>query len=145
MWKLDSVATFASQLAGVTTGAKWGRRTWLVGDRGFAWERPLSKADVARYGNETPPLGDIIGVLVENLDAKDALLAMGLPGFFTIQHFNGYPAILVALRTARAVDVRRVIKDAWRIATATPPSRKVSPKTPAKPRSKSRRVARRST
>ena len=65
------------------------------------------------FGDEEPPAGDILAVKVENLDAKDALLAMELPGFFTIPHFNGYAAVLIALRTARTADVRAAIRAAW--------------------------------
>ena len=122
--KLDAVVAFASALRNVTIGTKWGNRTWMVGDRGFAWERPLSKADIKRFGDETPPAGDIIAVRVENLDAKDALLAMELPGFFTIAHFNGYAAVLIALRAARVADVRAAISDAWRTVADAEPSKR---------------------
>lgn len=111
---LDDAGAYASSLPGVTVGAKWGHRTWIVGTKGFAWQRPFSKADLKRFGDETPPAGDIFAVMVENLDAKDALLAMELPGFFTIPHFNGYAAVLIALREARAADVRAAILGAWR-------------------------------
>ncbi|MFN0248389.1 MAG: MmcQ/YjbR family DNA-binding protein [Kofleriaceae bacterium] len=108
------VHTFASSLPGVTVGSKWNRRTWLVGDKGFVWDRPLTKADIKRYGDNPLPQGDLLGVKVEDLDAKDALLAIAPAGFFTIEHFNGYPAVLVELRLARPAEVRRAIVDAWR-------------------------------
>jgi len=111
---IDAVGTFASNLPGVTVGTKWGNRTWMVGEKGFAWQRPLRKADLARLGDATPPAGDILAVRVESLDAKDALLAIAPPGFFTIEHFNGYPAVLIELRLARAKDVRAAIMDAFR-------------------------------
>jgi len=126
--KLDAVATYAKTLAGVKVGKRWGKRTWLVGEHGFVWERPLGKADLERYGDETPPSGDIIGIVVENLDAKDALLAMELPGFFTIPHFNGYAAVLVELRKARAPHVRAAIKDAWSVVSERPAKRPKKPK-----------------
>jgi hypothetical protein len=63
-------------------------------------------------------------VRVESLDAKDALLAIAPPGFFTIPHFNGYAAILIALRKARAKDVRAAVKDAHAACAAAPPARK---------------------
>lgn len=113
------VEVYAKTLPGVTVGAKWGRRTWLVGDKGFVWDRPLSKADIKRYGNAAIPQGEILGVRVADLDAKDALLAIAPAGFFTIEHFNGYPAVLIELRLARAADVRHAILDAWRT-LATP-------------------------
>jgi hypothetical protein len=107
------VDAIARKLPGVKVGTKWGNRTWMVNDKGFAWERPFSKADIKRFGKETPPAGAILGVRVESLTAKDALLASDLPGFFTIPHFNGYCAVLIALEEARAKDVRAAIKDAY--------------------------------
>jgi hypothetical protein len=115
----EQVEAVASSLPGVTVGMKWRNRTWMVGDKGFAWQRPLSKADLARYGEETPPQGEILAVRVESLDAKDALLAMAPPGFFTIPHFQGYPAVLIELRHARAKDVRAAILDAFAAVAAT--------------------------
>jgi len=122
----DDVDTFAKSLPGVTVGAKWGNRTWMVEDKGFAWQRPLSKADIKRYGDETPPQGEILAVRVENLDAKDALLAIAPPGFFTIPHFNGYAAVLIALRQARAKDVRAAIRDAFSTVAASLPTAKAA-------------------
>ena len=118
----DDVDAFATSLPGVTVGAKWGNRTWLVAGKGFAWHRPLSKADLKRYGDEPPPAGEILAVRVESLDAKDALLAIAPPGFFTIPHFHGYAAVLIALREARAKDVRAAILDGFRAMAATMPS-----------------------
>ncbi len=125
--KLEDAAAFASSLPGVVVGTKWGNRTWMVGERGFAWQRPFSKADLERFGDEAPPSGDILAVIVESLDAKDALLAIAPRGFFTIPHFNGYAAVLIALRSARAADVRAAIEDAWRVGStraASKPARR---------------------
>jgi hypothetical protein len=109
------VAAIADKLAGVTIGTKWRRKTWQIGDRGFIWERPLSKADIECLGDAPIPQGDILGVRVESLDAKDALLAMALPGFFTIEHFNNYPGLLIELRKARKPDLRATILEAHRV------------------------------
>ncbi len=118
------VGEFASSLPGVTVGTRFRKRTWLVDDKGFAWQRPFSKADLERFGDETPPAGEILAVSVENLDAKDALLAMAPPGFFTIPHFQGYPAVLIALRQARVGDVRAAIREAHRAVAARAKPRK---------------------
>jgi hypothetical protein len=127
----DDVESIVTSLPGVTVGARWGNRTWMVNGKGFAWHRPFSKADLKRFGDETPPAGEILAVCVENLDAKDALLAMAPPGFFTIPHFQGYPAVLIALRQARAKDVRAAILDAFRTVAPSEPHTK-----PTKPRTK---------
>ena len=134
MFTLADVDTYAKSLAGVTIGESWGRKTWVVNDRAFVWDRPLTKADIARYGDAELPHGEILGVRVESLDAKEALLAMDLPGFFTIQHFNGWPGLLIELRLADPDDVRRAISHAWTTMStkkATSRKRVVSAKKPA--------------
>ena len=128
------VDAFVLTLRGVTVGTKWGNRTWLVDGKGFAWQRPFSKADLKRFGDVPPPAGEILAVSVENLDAKDALLAMAPPGFFTIPHFNGYAAVLIALRQARTKDVRAAVLDAFRAVASS-----LSTAKRAAPRSRKRR------
>jgi hypothetical protein len=119
-WTFKDVDAFARSLPDVTVGAKWGNRTWMVADKGFAWQRPLNKADLKRLGDETPPAGEILAVRVENLDAKDALLAIAPAGFFTIAHFQGYAAVLIALRQARVKEVRAAIRDAFHTVAPRP-------------------------
>ena len=121
--KLAQVDEFAKSLDNVTIGTRWNMKTWQLGGRGFVWERPLGKTDIKRYGDATPPSGDIVGIVTQNLDAKDALLAMELPGFFTIEHFNNYPAVLVELRKARVRDVKAAIRDGYRTVAAQPPKK----------------------
>lgn len=141
----SSVHELAMKLPDASVGTRWNTRTWIVNDRGFAWERPLRKSDLERLGDTPPPAGDILGVRTEDLDAKDALLAMDLPGFFTIAHFNGFPAVLIALKEARASDVRAAIVQAHRAVAAMPPARgakrraaKAKGKAPAKAKSKAK-------
>ncbi len=119
----DDVDKLATSLPGVTVGTSWGNRTYLVGGKAFAWRRPFSKADLKRFGDEKPPSGEILAVRVESLDAKDALLAIAPAGFFTIPHFDGYAAILIELRRARARDVRAALKEAFATVAVARPRR----------------------
>ena len=116
---MDAFAKAALSYPDVVEGERQGRRTWFVGKKAVAWERPFSKADIKRFGDETPPDGPIAAVATADLHAKEALLAAGLPGFFTIPHFDGYAAVLIQLKKARVKDVREAIEDAWDAATKT--------------------------
>ena len=90
MVSVDEAARMAMALPEVTSGERHGNRTWFVAGKGFAWERPFSKADIKRFGDETPPDGPILAVRVEDLAEKEAVLAAQPKGFFTIPHFDGY-------------------------------------------------------
>jgi len=113
MVSISEAARIALRLPEVTEGERHGNRTWSVGGKGFAWERPFSKADIRRFGDEAPPDGPILAVRVEDLAEKAAVLAAGLDGFFTIPHFEGYAAVLVQLKVAQRADVKDAIVDGW--------------------------------
>ena len=65
------------------------------------------------FGSDTPPEGPILAVRVEDLDAKEAVLAEGRDGFFTIPHFDGYAAVLIQLDVADPDELHDAIVDAW--------------------------------
>ena len=113
MTTFDDIAALALALPEVSEGVRWGRRTWLVNGKAFAWERPFSKADIKRFGDLAPPTGEILAVSVGDLAEKDAILAANQPGFFTIQHFDNYPAVLIQLEQVRKKALREAIVDAW--------------------------------
>ena len=85
----------------MSEGARHGRRTWFVAEKGFVWERSFSKADIKRFGDAPIPEGPIIAVRIEDLDGKEEVLAGDQPGFFTIPHFDGYSAVLIQLKKVR--------------------------------------------
>jgi hypothetical protein len=70
MATLDDAARMAAGLPEVTEGESRGNRTWSVGGKAFAWERPFSKADIRRFGDEAPPDGQILAVRVGDLGEK---------------------------------------------------------------------------
>jgi hypothetical protein len=110
---LDEVARMATALPEVTEGERHGHRTWFVRGKGFAWERPFSKADLRRFGDESPPDGPILAVSVEDLADKEAVLQANPGAFFTIPHFDGYAAVLIQLRKATKTSVRDALLDGW--------------------------------
>jgi hypothetical protein len=120
MATLEDAAALAAGLPEVTEGEDkhgHGTRTWAVSGSVFAWERPYSKADLKRFAAEsppgTPPDGPILAVRVADLAEKEAVLATGTPGFFTISHFNGFKAYLIQLEAVADGDLAEAIRDAW--------------------------------
>ena len=118
---LGDVARIASGLPEVTQGDRHGNRAWSVAGKAFAWERPFSKADIRRFGEEPVPDGPILAVRVDDLVEKKAVLAAKPKpaGFFTIPHFDGYPAILIQLRKVSRSALREALIDGW-LACAPP-------------------------
>ncbi len=119
MFTLAEVEELATSFPEVTVGSRYGNRTWFVDGKGFAWERPLSKADIKRWGDEPLPQGDIVALATDGLDEKEAILQSGTNGVFTISHFDGYAAVLVLLDSVPKRAMREMLLDAW-LACAKP-------------------------
>ena len=113
MATFDDVVRLVNEMPEVTEGARFGNTTWFVSGKSFAWERPFSKADIKRFGDEIPPDGPILAVSVADLGEKEAVLATASDAFFTIPHFDGYAAVLIQLQKVTKKDLRNAIIDAW--------------------------------
>lgn len=119
MASFEDAARIALGLPGVTERERFGHRTWFTARKAFAWERPFSKADLRRFGDEPPPEGPILAVRVADLHEKEAVLAASPGPFFTIPHFDGYPAVLIQLRRVSGAALRAALTDGW-LACAPP-------------------------
>jgi hypothetical protein len=108
----DDVRRFALALPETSERESRGLRQWQVKDKLVAWERPLRRADLEALGDDAPD-GPILGVRVEHLGAKEALLADDPDVFFTTPHFDGYPAVLVRLDRIAPEDLEELIVEAW--------------------------------
>lgn len=117
---LDEVAALALALPRTAEGTSRGWRTWTVGGSLFVWERPFSKADLRRLAGAPVPDGPVLAARTDDLIEKEAVLAAGAEGVFTIAHFDGYAAVLVDLSVAERSVVAELIVDGW-LATAPAP------------------------
>jgi len=116
--KLTAVATWedvrrvALALPETSERPSHGNTSWRVRDKLFVWERPLRPADLRALGDAAPD-GPILGVRVEHLGAKEALLADDPGVYFTTPHFDGYAAVLVRLERIELGELEELIAEAW--------------------------------
>lgn len=113
MATMDDAAQLAEALPEVSVGTRYGHRTWFVDAKAFAWDRPFSKADLKRFGTDEPPSGPILALSTGDLAEKAAVLDAGTDGVFTIEHFEGFAAVLVQLDVVSADALAQLVEDAW--------------------------------
>jgi hypothetical protein len=113
MASLRDVRRIALALPGTSEEtSSGGNSAWTVGKKFFTWERPLRRADLAALGDDAPT-GPILGIRTPDLEMKEVLLASDPGVYFTIPHFDGYPAVLVRLGKIALKELEDVIVEAW--------------------------------
>ncbi|MBV9580084.1 MAG: MmcQ/YjbR family DNA-binding protein [Chloroflexi bacterium] len=108
----EDVRRLALALPETSESTMHGNMAWYVRDKSFLWERPLRRTDLAALGAQAPD-GPILGVRVEHLVAKEAVLAAEPDVAFTTPHFKGYPAVLVQLERIDVARLEELIEEAW--------------------------------
>lgn len=93
-------------------GSYEGALAWRVKEKGFVWERPLRKSDLAALGDAAPD-GPILCARVPDEGAKQALIADDPSVYFTTPHFNGFPAVLVRLDRIGPAELEELVVEAW--------------------------------
>ena len=120
MATLDDVRAIALGFPGAVerVDGHRGGASWRTTGGPFAWQRGPSGRDLeqlAALGRDWPP-GDVIGVRTDGRQVKEALLESFPDAFFTIPHFDGYPAVLVRLDV---IDLEQALGHATRDAAAS--------------------------
>jgi hypothetical protein len=108
----DDVRRIVSDLPGSEEGRSRDHLFWRVKGKGFVWERPLRGPDLAELGDRAPP-GPLLGVRVQSLAAKQALLADPSGVYFATSHFDGHPVVLVTLDDVAPDELRELVIEAW--------------------------------
>ncbi len=108
----SDVARVALALPEVEEQTSRGTVSWQVRGKGFAWERPLRRADLAALGDRAPT-GPVLAAWLPDLGAKEALLADDPDVYFTTPHFDGHPSVLVRLDLIDPADLQELVTEAW--------------------------------
>ena len=61
------------------------------------------------------PRPDVLAIRVNGEGEKQTLLDAEPGTFFTTDHYNGYPAVLVRLPHVDAAELTELVTDAWRV------------------------------
>jgi hypothetical protein len=108
----DDVRRIALGLPETSERPQWGNRSWRVRNKPFVWERPLRESDLRALGDAAPD-GPVLGVRVEHIGAKEAMIADDPAVYFTTPHFEGYAAVLVRLDHIALDELEEAIVEAW--------------------------------
>ena len=88
------------------------RREWCVNGKAIAWERPLSKKDLAALGMKAPN-GEVLAIHVEDLVVRDAWVQTVPGACFVSGHFANYPAVLLDMNLADKQLLRELLDESY--------------------------------
>lgn len=108
----EQLRALALALPDTSEGMSWGSAHWRVHGKGFVWERPLRRPDLAELGLDEQP-GPIMGARVDDEAVKFALAEEDPAVFFTVSHFAGWPAILARLDRISDQRLEELVEEAW--------------------------------
>lgn len=96
----DDVRTIAMGMPGATERASYGGRpSWRTPTTMFTWIRENPEALVVWVGSE---------------DEKEAMIASEPDKFFTTDHYDGHPIVLVRLEVVDVEETRELVVESWR-------------------------------
>ena len=103
----EAVRHIALALPGTEDGGD--RLAFTVDGKGFAWSW------MERVEKKKPRIErrDVLAIWVADEGEKQALLAIDPAKFFTEDHYNGYPAVLVRLGAIEIEELEELLFDAW--------------------------------
>ena len=103
MVTVDSLREVALSLPEVEERPSYGGRpSWRTKTRMFCWFR------------EAPEAPEALVVWVESLDVKEILLQAEPTKFFTTDHYDGHPILLVRLEEIDQDDLEELVTESWR-------------------------------
>jgi hypothetical protein len=82
-------------------------------EEGTAWRTPAFKVRKKMICRIHDKLSDVLVVRIDMAD-KEYLIAARPDVYFTLPHYDGYPAVLVRLPVVERDELRRLLTAAWR-------------------------------
>ena len=112
MTTFAEVEAFALTLPETTSTPSYGGAPALrVNKRMFARLRGEMADDLDSATGK--PYGEVLMLGVADLGEKEALLTSDPRVYFTVAHYDGYPAVLVRLAAADEAELRELVLEAW--------------------------------
>lgn len=117
MATVEDVRRIALALPGVVerVGGHSHAPAWRAARGDLAWVRGPTGRDLEQLAGlgRSWPDGEVIGLRVGSTEEAAALVQAEPETFFTIPHFDGYPAVLVRLDRIDLDYLSEVLVDAW--------------------------------